>query len=172
MTIRMLPLCGLAALAGTILSPVPGRAQGAVDAGRFGDWSLNLAAGTDHKLCFAAAEPKEKEPAGANRAKALFYISAWPNEGVKSEISVKLGYPIKPGSEILVMVGKEAFKLFPKEERAYVADPTEELKLIEAMKKGSTLVVEASSERGTVTKDTYSLSGLAQALQAIATHCP
>ena len=93
-------------------------------------------------------------------------------DGVKAEISVKLGYPIKTGSDITVMVGNDTFTLFPKEERAYVADATEELKLIEAMKKGSKLTVQATSERGTATTDTYSLAGLSQALQALAAACP
>jgi invasion protein IalB len=153
-----------------LFMPGPAIAQTAIETGRFGDWSFNVAEG-DHKLCFAATQPKEKEPAAANRAKVLLYISAWPKEGVKSEVSVKLGYPIKPGSDVTITIGNDAFKLFAKDERAFVADPTEELKLIEAMKKGSKLLVQASSERGTATSDTYSLSGLSQALQALATSC-
>ena len=111
-------------------------------------------------------------PAGVTRAPALFYITAWPKEGVKSEVSVKLGYPIQAKGAVTVAVGKDAFKLFAKEERAFVADATEEMKLIEAMKKNATLTVQATSERGTATTDTYSLSGLGQALQAMATSCP
>jgi hypothetical protein len=147
-------------------------AQGAVEMKKFGDWIVHQNAGEGPKICFAAALPKMKEPAGANRAKIVFYISAWPKDGVKSEISVKLGYPIKPDSEIGVTVGTDAFKLFPQEDRAYVADSTDELKLIEAMKKGSQVIVKATSARGTQTTDTYSLQGLGQALQAVATACP
>lgn len=147
-------------------------AQGAVETGRYGAWILHQSADASAKICFAATQPTAKEPAGANRAKALLYVSAWPKEGVKAEISVKLGYPIKAGSDITVLVGNDTFTLFPKEERAYVADATEELKLIEAMKKGSKLTVQATSERGTATTDTYSLAGLSQALQALAAACP
>ena len=53
-----------------------------------------------------------------------------------------------------------------------MADAADEQKLIEAMKKGSKLVVKATSTRGTQTTDTYSLNGLSQAMDAIATACP
>jgi invasion protein IalB len=147
-------------------------AQTAVETGRFGNWIVHQSAGGGSKICFAASLPKVKEPATANRAKIVLYISAWPKEGVKSEISIKMGYPIKAGSTVAVTIGSDAFNLFAKDDRAYVADPTEELKLIEAMKKGSKLTVQGSSEKGTVTTDTYSLGGLGQAMQALAAACP
>jgi invasion protein IalB len=104
---------------------------------------------------------------------SLFYISAWPKDGVKAEVSVKLGFPVKSGSDVKVSIDKDSFKLFPKDERAFVADATQELKLIEAMKKGTRLKVEAKGERGTTTTtDTYSLSGFSQAIQALAAACP
>jgi invasion protein IalB len=145
---------------------------GSFKTGSAGDWIVHQNGGEGPKICFAATQPKTKEPAGANRSKIVLYVSAWPKEGVKSEFSVKLGYRIKPDSPVAVTVGDAAFQLFADEDRAYVADATEELKLIEAMKKSSKLVVQATSTRGTQTTDTYSLSGLGQALDAVATACP
>ncbi len=147
-------------------------AQGAVEMKKFGDWVVHQNSGSGPKICFAATVPKTKEPASANRAKIVLYVSAWPKDGVKSEISIKLGYPIKPDSAIAVTVGDTSFQLFAQDDRAYVADATQELKMIEAMKKGSKLVVKATSTRGTQTTDTYSLQGLGQALDAVATACP
>ncbi len=66
----------------------------------------------------------------------------------------------------------DAYQLFADEDRAFVADATDELKLLEDMKKSSKLVVKATSSRGTETTDTYSLTGLGQALEAVATACP
>lgn len=147
-------------------------AEGAIVAGRFSDWSVHVSESATHKICFAVSEPKKKLPAVTNRATALLYISAWPKDGVRSEVSVKVGYPIKAASTVTVEVGKDAFKLFAKDERGFVADATEELKLIEAMKKGTDLIVKATSERGTATTDTYSLAGLSQALKILETKCP
>jgi invasion protein IalB len=161
-----------AAIAALTLLPAIAWSQGASVAGTFGNWSLYTSEASGSKICFVAAEPTEKKPANANRATALLYISAWPKDGIRTEVSVKLGYPIKTPSTVTVSVGDESYKLFPKDERAYVADATEELKLVEALKKGSTASVAATSARGTDTTDTYSLSGVTQALQALATNCP
>lgn len=153
-------------------SPATAQEEGALETGRFGDWIVHQNAGGGPKTCFAASLPKSKEPAGANRAKIVFYVSAWPKDGVKSEISVKLGYRIKPESPVSISVGDSSFELFSQEDRAYLTNATEELKLIEAMRKGSKVTVKATSARGTQTTDTYSLAGLGQALQAVATACP
>lgn len=171
--LKTIPLL-ISALASFWTAPLAAQTAepGSLKTGTAGDWILHQNAGDGPKTCFAATLPRIKEPAGANRAKVVLYVSAWPKDGVKSEFSVKLGYRIKPDSPVTATVGSEAFKLFAEEDRAYVADNAEELKLIEAMKQGSKLVVQATSTRGTETTDTYSLSGLGQALQAIATACP
>lgn len=176
--LRTFQMLSVALLASGLMLPVarPTLAQtteeGAIETGRFGDWIVHQNASGGPKTCFAASVPKTKEPAGANRAKIVFYVSAWPKEGIKSEISVKLGYKIKPDGPIKVTVGTDSFSLFAQEDRAYVADATDELKLIEAMRKGQKVIVQATSARGTQTTDTYSLQGLGQALQAVATACP
>ncbi len=163
---------GLAAAIGCIAWSSIALGQGATVSGTFGAWNLYTTDSGNTRICFIAAAPEEKKPATANRATMLFYISAWPKDGVRSEISVKLGYPIKKDSAVDVAVGTDTFKLFPKDERAYVADATDELKLLESMKKGVTATVQATSERGTTTTDTYSLIGISQALQSMAQACP
>ncbi len=144
---------------------------------KFNDWTLY--SNTDKiKICFLASPVSATEPSGLTRDPALFYVSAWPTDGVKSEISVKLGFPAKKGAEPVLTVsganvpgGSAVFKLFVKDDRAYVSDATSELKLLDGMKKGSKLTVQATSERGTAVTDTYSLAGITAALQALAGGC-
>lgn len=146
-------------------------AQAANPIEKHGDWTMYAADAGGSRLCFVTAQPTDTKPDGAKRDAIHFYVSAWPKEGVKSEVSVKLGYPAKKGSAPTVSIGTQAFKLFIKDDKAFVADPTAELKLIEAMKKGGKVLVEAMSERGTATSDIYSLSGFDKALQALSTKC-
>ena len=47
----------------------------------------------------------------------------------------------------------------------------EDLKLIAAMKRGERMIVDGKSNRGTTTKDTYSLKGFSSAYQAISAKC-
>ncbi len=153
------------------LSAAPATAQSAKLIKSFSDWTLYAGPPGAQKTCFASSQPKETEPGSVKRNAAYFYISAWPGEGVKSEVSVKLGFAVKDGSEVTISIGGATFKLFTEAERAFVADPMEELKLIDAMKRGSQMTVRAVAPRGTTTTDTYSLMGITQALNSLASSC-
>ncbi len=143
----------------------------------FSGWTLYSEA-AQQQICFLAAPPSTTLPAGIKRDTALLYVSAWPKEGVRSEVSVKLGFPVRKASEPIISVmgpGNAAptlFRMFTKDDRAFVADATQELKLLEAMKKGSRIVVQATSERGTAITDTFQLAGMTAGLQALAVGCP
>lgn len=170
--VRACNASGILAAALCCLMPSQAASQGANKLGAFGNWSLNATPDAANKTCFAATSPTLKEPAGANRAPVVLYISAWPKDGVKSEISIKLGYKVKTGSDVVVTIGTATYTLFAKDDRAFVADATQELKLLDEMRKGAKLQVQATSERGTSTIDTYSLAGLTQAMKALAQSCP
>lgn len=140
----------------------------------YNGWTLYSEASTQ-KICFLAGSPTATVPTDIQREAALMYVSAWPKDGVKAEVSIKLGFPAKKSSETVISIkGQTAatFKLFVKDDRAFVQDTTQELKLLDAMKKGSTLTVQAISDRGITVTDTYSLQGLTSALQALGSGCP
>ncbi len=138
---------------------------------KYGDWSLFVHDAAQKKICFVATQPAATAPKGEKRDAVFFYVSAWPRDGVKTEVSILLGYKIKKGSEVTVNIGGTIFKLFPQDDKAFVADPTQELKLIDAMKRGSTMQVAASSEAGLATEDRFSLSGITNALKNLDTKC-
>lgn len=137
----------------------------------FNAWSLHQSRDTSHNICYAVTKPIQKAPKSANRAAVVFYVTTWPKDGVRNQVSVKLGYPINAEKGVFVEVDGTSFKLSARDERAYVYDATRELKLIEAMKKGSKMIVKATSKRGTRTTDTYSLSGISAALKALSNEC-
>ncbi|MCB1520137.1 MAG: hypothetical protein KDJ37_06125 [Hyphomicrobiaceae bacterium] len=136
-----------------------------------GDWSLFIHDAAQKKICFAASQPAESSPADAKRDPVYFYISAWPKDGVKTEVSVLLGYPIKKGSDVTVSIGGASFKLFPQDDKAFVADPNDELKLIDAMRRGNDMKVAATSEAGVVTEDSFSLRGVTASLKDLDQKC-
>lgn len=137
----------------------------------FNAWSLHQSRDAKHNICYVVSKPVRKLPKTANRAAIVFYVTAWPKDGVRNQVSVKLGYPIDAGKTISAQIGSDSFKLTARDERAYVYDATQELKLLDAMKKGSSMVVKATSQRGTQTTDTYSLRGISSALKALAEDC-
>jgi hypothetical protein len=136
-----------------------------------GDWSMFIHDAAQKKICFIASQPSSSSPKDAKRDQPFFYISAWPKDGVKSEVSVLLGYPVKKGSDVTVTISSNSFKLFSQGDKAFVADPTEELKLIDAMKRGSTMEVSGSAEGGFETTDKYSLSGVTASMRNLNSKC-
>jgi len=169
---RIAGLTATAAAALMAMLPETAAAQAVDLVEKHGAWSVYADAATPKQICFIAAQPQAVEPIGANRGPIFFYITAWPKDGVKTEPSVKVGYPVDESKEMSVNVGTDTFKLFIKGERGFVQDSTEELKLVEALKKGSNAFVRATSQRGTATTDTYSLSGISAALDKLAATCP
>ena len=162
-------IAGLALLVG---SNHPAAAATVVNT--FNGWTLygDAAAGP---ICFVAGPPSASVPTDVQRQQGLLYVSAWPKDGVKAEISVKLGFPARKASDtILSITGQTSatFKLAVTDDRAFVTDATQELKLLDAMKKGSKLTVQAVSDHGVTVTDTYSLQGITAALQALGSGCP
>ncbi|WP_045834768.1 invasion associated locus B family protein [Hyphomicrobium sp. 99] len=137
----------------------------------YGDWSLMADANDPHLFCFVTSEPKTSEPQDAPREAPRAYISAWPKDGIRAEVSFLMGYRIKKNAQGTATVSPSGFKLFGASDRAYVTDSTQELKLVEAMRKGSVLTIAIASDRGANVTDTYSLNGIGQALQKLQETC-
>ncbi len=136
----------------------------ATQLGTFGEWGAYATQGKT-KTCYALAQPKTREPSSLKRDPAYIFISTRPAENVKSEISFIMGFPMKDGGEATAEVGSSSFSLIAKGSDAWVKNPAEESRLIEAMKRHAKLTVKATSAKGKTTTDSYVLSGLGQALE-------
>lgn len=144
-----------------------------VQVATFGDWGAFLAVqGGNRKTCYALAQPKERAPQSLKRDPAYIFISSRPAENVHNEISVIMGFPMKDNGEAEADIGGTQFELISKGSNAWIKNPAQEGQFIDAMRKGSKLVVKASSSKGRVTTDSYSLIGLAQALDRVHKDCP
>ncbi|MGH6811791.1 MAG: invasion associated locus B family protein [Methylocella sp.] len=137
----------------------------------YGDWGVFLAQGEKSKTCYALATPKDRAPAGLKRDPAYVFISDRPAENVREEVSIIMGFPMKEGGGRAEIAGS-GFALIAKGANAWIKNQAEEAKFVDALKKGSKLIVKAPSLRGHVTTDTYSLNGLSQALERVAKECP
>jgi hypothetical protein len=154
----------------TALSCTPAFADNPTLLQKFKDWSAYAATGTP-KVCFAVAQPKDQTPKKIKRGPVYFYISRWPADGVTNEVSVKMGYRFGDGAKATLTVGTAKFDLFTKDEGAFIEKTDVETRLVEALKKASTMKIDGKSTRGTATSDVYSLDGLSDALARIAKEC-
>jgi hypothetical protein len=141
--------------------------------GQYGEWGAYTATPNGKKLCFALAKPGSSQTNPPNRPRdpAFLFISTRPGEKVKDEISLIIGYPIKPNTEVIAAVGPTTFPLYIHEDGAWVKNAPDEAKMIEAMRKGSDVVVKGESGKGTKTTDTFSLKGISQALDRVGQEC-
>jgi hypothetical protein len=141
--------------------------------GQFGTWGAYSAAPNGKKVCFALAKPSSSKTNPPNRPRdpAYAFVSTRPAEKVNNEVSVMIGYALKPGSESSVEVGGGAFAMYSQGDGLWIKNAAEEERMVEAMRKSADLVVKGMSSKGTETTDTFSLKGLAQALDKIAQDC-
>jgi hypothetical protein len=139
---------------------------------KIGDWSVFIHEGANGRVCFAAAAPSDMQPKAAKRTSVVFYVTSWPKDGVRNEVSVRLGYDIKEKSTASVTAGGQRFVLPGEKDKAYTKDAADERKLLAAMAAGGPMIVKATSEKGTATTDQYSLEGASAAVQKLQQACP
>lgn len=143
----------------------------AAEIGQFKAWTAHAVDSAQGKVCYIVSVPTKKQPSNVNRDDVFFYVTTWAGQTKIAEPSVVTGYPYQPGSTTTISIGAKTTSMFTKGDSAWVADRASERKLIEAMKAGSTMIVKGTSRRGTVTTDTYSLSGVTAGLKALAKAC-
>jgi len=151
-------------------SCAPAFAQNAKLLKNFNHWSAYQSAASP-KTCFVVSQPLSSEPSEARRGPIYFYVSRYPADRIKNEISIKMGYPFSPGAKVSVNIDGKAFSFYTKEEGAYVETRAGEDQVVEAMKAGSSMTVTGTSSRGTKTTDKYSLSGVTAALSEVEREC-
>ncbi len=143
--------------------------------GSYRDWdALVSKASNGAKTCYMISVPKSSKASrkGASRGDIYLTITHRPKYGIKDELNVIVGYPLKVGSEVSASIdGKRAYKLFTEGRGAWAYDPKDDAALVKAMKRGNRLVVNGTSQRGTRTTDRYSLSGFTAAYNAITRAC-
>jgi invasion protein IalB len=141
--------------------------------GQYGTWGAYTATPNGKKVCFALAKPSSSKTNPPNRPRdpAYVFVSTRPAEKVTNEVSVMIGYALKPGSESTLEVGGASFAMYTQGDGLWIKNAAEEERLVEAMRKSADAVVKGVSAKGTETTDTFSLKGLAQALDRLAQDC-
>jgi hypothetical protein len=141
--------------------------------GQFGTWGAYTATPNGKKVCFALAKPSSSKttPAGRPRDPAYAFISTRPAEKVTNEVSIMIGYPLKPGSESTLEIGSARYAMYSQGDGLWIKNAAEEERMVEALRKGADVTVKGVSAKGTETSDTFALKGLAQALDRLAQDC-
>jgi len=141
--------------------------------GQFGTWGAYSATPNGKKVCFALAKPSSSKTNPPNRPRdpAYAFVSTRPAEKVINEVSIMIGYALKPGSESSLEVAGASYAMYTQGDGLWIKNAAEEERMVDAMRKAADVTVKGISAKGTETVDTFSLKGLAQALDRIAQDC-
>lgn len=141
--------------------------------GQYGTWGAYTATPNGRKVCFALAKPSSSKTNPPNRPRdpAYAFVSTRPAEKVVNEVSIMIGYALKPGSESSLEVGGSAYAMYTQGDGLWIKNAAEEEQMVNAMRKSAEATVRGISAKGTETTDVFSLKGLAQALDRLAQDC-
>ena len=141
--------------------------------GQFGTWGAYSATPNGKHVCFALAKPSSSKTNPPNRPRdpAYAFVSTRPAEKVINEVSIMIGYALKPGSESTLEVGGASYAMYTQGDGLWIKNAAEEEQMVQAMRRSADAVIKGVSAKGTETTDTFSLKGLSQALDKIAQDC-
>lgn len=169
-TLRSL-LLGLGALA-MGLAAQPALAQQAKNLGTFKSWTAWQGVDANGTICYISGQPSNSEPKNVNRDPIHFLVIHRKGIGVKNEVQTLIGYPFNASSaNASATVDGKVFPMVTEGSAAWLASTGDEGPFVSALKAGTTLVVKGTSQRGTNTVDTYSLSGVTAAMGEIDKAC-
>ncbi|MBE6443938.1 MAG: hypothetical protein E7020_04650 [Alphaproteobacteria bacterium] len=139
--------------------------------GEYGDWIAYYYRDNAGPVCYMASTPKKDEGKYTKRGDIYVVVTHRPNEKSYNVVNVNAGYPYKKNSETQMKIGAKTFSLFTSGDKAWAMTAQDDKNIVDAMKRGSRMIVNGISAKGTKTKDTYSLKGFTSAYKAISNKC-
>lgn len=139
------------------------------------DWSVFVE--DNPTQCWIVSAPKsirntrDGAEVAAQRGDIRLFVSYWPGNDRRGEVSATGGYPYAEGSTVTIEIGGTRFEMFTDGELAWAASPTDDARIIAAMKGGAEALVTGRSGRGTQTEDTFSLLGFTAAVADADSRC-
>ena len=138
-----------------------------------GDWSVFAATKNGAKTCYTATQPKDTVPKLPDRSQAYVYLAGVPSNSVKHELTIKLGLAA-PVSGVTANIDGRDFKLATAGDVAYPKDAHALADLLDAMRRGHTLLLRttlASATQPDPVTDSISLLGIDDSVRLIDRAC-
>lgn len=139
------------------------------------DWSVFVE--DNPTECWSVSTPKEivntrdGRVVAATRGQILLMVFYRPSADATGQVAFTGGYPFRDGSTVNLEISGNEFELFTDGEWAWPATPSDDAKIVTAMKRGAQAVVTGVSSRGTTTRDTFSLLGFTAAVEDAEARC-
>ena len=153
-----------------LLTAAPAHAEAKAE-GTFSDWTVYTRDVSGDRICYALATPAQKTPSSVTHGDVYFMVANWKSGAATEQPSLLAGYPLKAKSVPKARVGSTRVNMYSADNEAFVEAGTDETKLVNAMRKGAVMRVEAVSQRGTATSYEFSLKGVTAALRKARSLC-
>jgi len=154
------------------LFTAPAFAVASTKIGTYTDWVAYTFMEGGNKVCYVASQPLKEQGDYDQRGDVMMFVTHRPAIKEFGVINVMTGYTYKKKSSAFATIdGNRKFELFTEGDKAWTPDKETDKKMLAAMKAGGKMVVKGTSSRGTLTTDTYSLSGITAAMRAIDRAC-
>jgi len=159
-------------MAALLLAPGASVAEsGDRNLGTYKDWHTLRFSDEDGPVCMMWSQPAKSEGDYTRRGDIFVFVTHRPAENAMDKVSFETGYTFEEASEVKVRIDAQKFALATDGSTAWSYGAEDDAKMVEAMRAGETMVVEGTSNRGTLTRDTYSLLGFTAAHEAIDEAC-
>lgn len=160
-----------AAIVIATLLTAPALAQSVKQIGEFRSWSAYSATEQTGAVCFALTQPTEITPQPDGYTQAYLYLTHRPALGVRNELNLVAGFTFAADTPASVTVGGQSFELFTSKDAAWLKNPSQNDDLAGALRAGSEVIVEGTTDGGIKVSETFSLSGATAASKAIEGDC-
>lgn len=138
--------------------------------GKFRDWSVFTEEKGGDVICYAVTEASSKAPSSVKHGDVWYYVTSWKSGQGKNQPSFRVTYDLSASKPPKTTVGRSSWQMFTSGGEAF-ADDADDPRIVDALRKGSSLTVTGQSARGTNVTYRFSLSGSADAIDKAAEAC-
>ncbi len=161
----------LGLIAAAFLITSPSLAHAPDFRGQHNDWRVFTRGSGDDRVCYAVTRPRESRPGSVNHGEVYFFVASWASGAAREQPNFMAGYDLRADNPPRASVGNFRVSFYVSEQEGFVEESREEARLVDAMRRGATMRVEAVSARGTNTAYIFSLSGVTATLRQVAELC-
>ncbi len=160
----------LTALVAVMLAVAPVASAQSKAIGRYNDWRVYTEGEGRNMVCFAAVDASDKAPKSVDHGEVTFYVATWKSGAAVTQPSLRVGYTLRTDIQPTAVVGRDKFPMYAAGAEAFFEDKREK-PLVEAMKKGQELRIEAASVKDARTAYYFSLKGSRDAIDKAKALC-
>lgn len=118
--------------------------------------------------CYAIATPRPSSASGSGQASAS--VATWPRRNIRGQVHFRLSRETRADSAVTLQIGRERFELTGGV-NAWAVDRRMDAAILAALRSADRMRVSATDARGRRFSDSYSLSGVASAMDAATVAC-